>query len=955
MNVLPAAGSERGRFVAGGGAGERMGSMKKRFVAGVAAFLAAVAAWGQYPSVSGSGDVSVNRWTSQVSKAVAAARANDVPMLITFVNHGATGNCGHCATWVKRCVTNSSKFANFLEDHPLILVMVNKADDANFDTLYSRYLTKNANGSYPGMAIWSAGGALLSSLNANNKLWKNTYPDEDKWIEWLAKYVPEKPRISTVTLSAGATLTAGETYNGSISYTRGRGDVVVRLSCPDDPGGAFSRTEFTLAAGNGDGSVSFSFTPSLDPKVTANAVVNLSKVSGDAVLASQSLTLTVKNKDVKQTLAEYAVGHGFSAHAVASSLNEWYLSQDGVLRSASVDPGDSIELSFTAPSSGVLTVGDADSVAGTVNAVEMVDGEGTFTVLIDGDTEQPLEVRAGLRIGVTSGQRVVFTGKAASTTNPPPDIVNAQLQQASADPAKPVETVFKPGSLSFEPFKPVALSKPQNGIDIQLLDLQANHSLVDVAWPQPETEGATTNILRMGFSANDMPVRYEGDCIQTNAIDLGVVVTHTPQGTVYAAVDYVIEVGLQQLFDYSLGNVVVYGTISHFSIVAKPVFTGNPPGYVTAYQKVPVSIAFPTKSYSAVTYSAEGLPAGIAINPATGTVSGSTKKAGTYQVAIHATNASGTTTHGMTLVVKAAKNLKTKCTGLVYYADGRTLAGTIALSVAASGKATAKIVAPGKATVKGTVAVTGGGIAFGKNGLDVTRRGDGVWIGSYKGYRVVARTAGSGNTGLYTATLANNGAGRGYATATVKAKGKVRTVCKLPDAKQTSVSATGISLTAAQAADAGIYFPAGVGDTALYFPVFKRSSGLKLAGIGFVGGGQFIIPSVSWQGAYSMALSAVGIRYNASLGGFAGRTFVVSDRSGNVVASFALSASKSSVTAAGADRNVKCKATAKTGLFSASARVGKRKVNLKGALVPAYTQGAAVGKTGGSYYYGSIQ
>ena len=513
----------------------------------------------------------------------------------------------------------------------------------------------------------------------------------------------------------------------------------------------------------------------------------------------------------------------------------------------------------------------------------------------------------------------------------------------------PAETVFKFGSLSFAPYRPVTLTKPANGAVIQLRDLQSNHSLVDLAWNP--LGGASSYTLNMGAAANGLRNVYEGDCVPLNAIDLGVVVTDTAQGTVYAAVDAVIPA---DTFDYAAGDVTVYGTINTFSIVAKPVFPADSVTYTTAYQKLPVSITFRAESLTPVSYSASGLPSGLKMDAASGTISGSTIRTGTFSVAINATNPSGTTTHWMTLVVKAAKSLKTKCTGLVYYGDGRTLAGTIALSVSANGKATAKLLTPGRTNVKGTVSTRGDALVFNQGNLALMRRGDGVWIGTYKGYRVVARAAGSGNTGTYTATLVNNGIARGYATVTVKAKGKVKVVCKLPDTKQASISTTGINLTPDQAAAAGIYFPAGVGGTALYFPVFKSSSSVKLAGIGVVCSGTFSIPSASWKGAYSVPLSAAGRKYTASLGGYAGRTFLVTGRSGNIVASFTLSASKSNVSA-GASKTAKFTTKSKTGLFSASVRIGKKKVNLKGALVPAETSAGAVGKIGKTFYYGGIQ
>jgi hypothetical protein len=53
-------------------------------------------------------------------------------------------------------------------------------------------------------------------------------------------------------------------------------------------------------------------------------------------------------------------------------------------------------------------------------------------------------------------------------------------------------------------------------------------------------------------------------------------------------------------------------------------------------------------------YGAAGLPAGLSINPATGLISGTPKKSGTFAVTVSATNASGTVTAALSLKLAAA-------------------------------------------------------------------------------------------------------------------------------------------------------------------------------------------------------------------------------------------------------------------------------------------------------------
>lgn len=83
--------------------------------------------------------------------------------------------------------------------------------------------------------------------------------------------------------------------------------------------------------------------------------------------------------------------------------------------------------------------------------------------------------------------------------------------------------------------------------------------------------------------------------------------------------------------------------------VAPPTLGGTPPtGTVgVAYSFTPTATGSPS-------FAATGLPPGLAINPATGAITGMPTVGGTYNVSITATNAGGTATLNATIVITAA-------------------------------------------------------------------------------------------------------------------------------------------------------------------------------------------------------------------------------------------------------------------------------------------------------------
>lgn len=180
-------------------------------------------------------------------------------------------------------------------------------------------------------------------------------------------------------------------------------------------------------------------------------------------------------------------------------------------------------------------------------------------------------------------------------------------------------------------------------------------------------------------------------------------------------------------------------TITIAAVGTAPVITNNP---LTAAGTVGTPINFGiTASGSPTSYSASPLPAGLSVSPTTGVISGSPTAAGTTQVAIGATNPSGTGNATLTITISAAG------VAPVITNNPLTAAGTVGSPVSfvttATGSPTSYSASPLPAGL--TVAATTGIIS----GTPTTAGSTQVTLGA-------TNASGTGNATL-TITIANVG------------------------------------------------------------------------------------------------------------------------------------------------------------------------------------------------------
>ena len=923
---FPSAGQDqrKGRFV-----------MLKKWLLGVCAAFAFAVHSETYKGVpyTSSGDVKVNQWTSQINKAFSTAKSLNRPVLVALVSQ----ECSHCERWISYSL-NSSYWRNLLAEREAILLFIVRqtVGEANWYTYYTRYMNGTANGQFPGLAIYNPNGSAASILNQRSD-WQATYINGKNFANWAKNYIPIPVRSSSVNLTAGtATIAENQSYTGTITYTKGAQNVSVSLSASD--GGTISPSSLTLGAASGAGSSTFTYTPAkaADDAFTESYDVTItlstSTASTYASLGTRTTVVTVKDQDVAMTLDEYKATDGNLA-SLKSASGTWYVDQGGVLRCVALSAENpEAVLEWTAPSAGHLDL-SAVAYAGT-----------GFTAKVGENEASATEIKT---VGVSAGDVVTFTASApAQEVEPEPESGLQSARRLAGDAPEESPYAGLDGGLVFTPLAGPSITSIPNGALIQLDDIKDDASVVDIALS--EVEGAESYTVYASPDGSDYSEVELGGSNTVNAVEAGIVTSlEKAQGMIYLYA----ACGVSNAYDLAASEILVAtGPVMSFAVVEKPVFNAGIPTYITAYVKLETSASFPAVSRQPMTYSISGAPSGIKIDN-NGNLYGKPTRSGTFNAVVTASNASGGTTHPVTIVVKAANTLKEKCVGFV--CDGDTLVGTVELKVTANGAVTAKLVAPAKVTRKGTAASSGGSLSFTSGNLRISRSGSGLWTGTYNGHTVVARKQGSGYTGTYVSTMESSGTAVAYALATVKSGGKASVKFMMPDAKQVSAQAKWIVLSAGEASSLGISMPGGAG-SALFFPAYKSSSGRKTAHLCAVGAGAFAVRSGAWKGAFSATLAGNGAKYAKSFGVFSGRTLAVAKRNAGKVASGALSASASSVRFSSKNSGT-ITFKVKDGTYRAKVKAGSKKVSLKGVFVPSTRRTAAVGKSGSAYYFGTIE
>jgi len=627
----------------------------------------------------------------------------------------------------------------------------------------------------------------------------------------------------------GGTVREGQAYTGSVARTAGTVGVTTgKLYVA----AAYQLDEDEFVWTNGEaGPKTFvvsvpAATPAYDPH-TFDVTV---EVTGSAAAGITNTTVTVRDDLVSQTFAEYlAAQAGNPAYApLTQAQGVWfYNAVEGALRGEPLDNGESAELSWTAPGSGRLTfsarrnspVGTAPLLVGTPPPAS-----GTFVVVVGGDTSSVGSSYATYSVLVNAGDKVSWIAQTQ---------VNGFFGMIK--------------DLVWEPLNPVAGTgySPTSGRKLQVDDVRADNSLVDLVWQVTGANPADT-LYRIfaGDTAGSMTLAYTGTSSTggVNAVAEGIVDTAAAQGWVYWRVDTV-------LTGATARTALQTGPVFNFAVIDLPLFVAPTPGagsMVNAFLDAGAAIQVRAESATAVSYSASGLPFGMSINAGNGLISGEPQRAGNYPVVITARNSEGPVTVSFIIRVQPLPSQSAVGTfnGFFYQGTERTVRGTLSMSATAQGALTVKALLNGSSyTMRGgwltgapdgtftaqfqhriagvcNIQVDAAGIMTGTfNGasllgrlLNLTRTAD--FIGYYTSLLEVAECQ------PYSPAVSNVPQGLGYLTFSVNGRSSVKYSCVLSDGTRVSGSSILAVYSGAELAAMG-YTGVVAGRSYACFPVYK--------------------------------------------------------------------------------------------------------------------------------------
>ena len=734
--------------------------MKKmvRWIAAAGLMLAAATGTAAVLPLVGNG-TSPNVWTRNISGVLNAAKQTNLPILLVMINDSSTGEgCQHCMQFVNRTL-NTENFANVVASYDFYMVLLNDYGNTSglcqpeygcvssdvFDRYFYQY---NAGDSgYPQVsvirpdgvmhAVWSYKTTPVSTSGTLTYQYIAAAIAELSPSKTEFSLSPQSGNVVVVNADPSAPAMTPGVWTGVVTRSGGSkktGSVSISLS--GDNASRYTVEPSSFDWDSSDGSKTFTVTgpAGMDGSIVTDTLTVSIAASGfsggEIAYGTTSHTVTFKDSRVKSTLAEFAT----SNYGLAG------LSSSGTWFAPAQDDGNVLEtitsteatLVFTATAGGILTVEPTDTQEGSISAVDSL-GE---VLLVAGEPE---------RFGVAPGQTVKFTAAAV------PGIADAKVG-------------FK--QLSFTPLT-VSLNNPANGAQISYGDLQANASLVDLAWSS-SMPGSTFTLVFNG-SQRDM-----GSETSANAVDLGFMTLSPVSATYNWSVN-------ASYTEDGVRGAVVSSASSAFSVVALPVF-GSVPSQVVAYKSVGswIDMSVDSTGGSTVTYSASGLPVGMKINKTTGIITGSPKKVRNQTVTVTAMNATGSTSTTFTLsVAKMPKAITSAKYAAFLFDDADGIVASAQFTVSTTGKWTARILRNGrKSTVKGSVIVLeDGSMTTGSAAFDLLySAASGIWSGHASGYRVFAKDRtkagadwkGTWNMGISSSSNSDLG---GWAVVNVKGTG----------------------------------------------------------------------------------------------------------------------------------------------------------------------------------------
>lgn len=898
--------------------------MKRLITLFVSTAMAVAAHAAFLPSV-GTG-TAPNQWTSNIEGVLKAAKTTGYPIFVLIINDSNGGEgCSHCMTFLQNTV-NTAAFENLKRSNTFYLVLMNYWQGAsgyrnNIDPYYSRWYTRGT-GVYanadvmPVIAVVDPSGAKAQGWGVP---WGDGGNKTDKIKAVLDRYVH---RTSLFSIEAESTSVLGAgTWQGRVVRSGGSGlagNVTLSLSGPHAE--YYTVSPSTLSWGAGDGEQAFTVTgPStqVDDVLYDEIAVSIagSCPGGDVAYGNQSKTLSFRDSRIKKSLAEFAAEHdGLQGLSAASEI--WFASTENSLALETIMDAEEDTLTLNATRAGKLTLAlPADFPASASASVTWISSGESATASLSATAKT---------IGVSIGDKVEI-----KVTN------SAQDTLVGFDRFE-----FAPLGLS--------LGSPADGTVLSWPDVCANASLVDFSWASNAGSPNYELYLTQGGIGSvfaGTPVNVGADT-GANGIAVGLVRTDIVMGSCWWGVkvtDHSADIGC-----------ATTAAAANLAITAKPEYD-SPAAAITGYLKCGAGYDLSARAPAgtgSIAYSLSGnLPSGLSFSKATGRISGTPKKAGTYSVTVTAANAYGSASKSVTITVsKFPASLKGSYSGIFF--AGKSMPYSMTWKVAASGKWTGKIVQPDGKTksAKGTVVFDESGRVSLESTVLTIRQvpGTSLWTGSWGGAtlygKVTEKKIAAFAVGLWTAG-AEAGAdptAAAYAVSKIAANGKVSFSGKANATLKLSGKGQALLLSGAEIAT---FVPewANGGQSGVFAQGCKKTSGKIFCG-GFV----------YWQDRSCEGLFTLdgrvydrveGAFWNAkqSLSPLDGSAFVGVCDFGEI--SFGVTATDKKLSASA--EAVKISAKASKGTVSGSLKSGKTTCKFEGAFF--------VDRAGGLKAFGGMQ
>ena len=731
--------------------------MKRIMTLFLSAAMTVVSYAGILPSV-GTG-TAPNQWTSNIEGVLKAAKTTGYPIFALIINDSDSGEgCSHCSTFLESTV-NTVAFENLKRSNTFYLVLLNYWQGANGyhrdpDPYYYRWYTRGS-GIYANSEALPVIAVVDPFSGAKKAGWGVPWGDNGNRTAQIKAVLDQYVhRTSLFSIEAESASVQGQgTWQGRVVRSGGSGlagSATISLSGPHAE--YYTVSPSTLSWGAEDDAKAFTVTgPStqVDDILYDEIVVSIagSCSGGDVAYGNQSKTVFFRDARIKKSLEEFAAEHdGLQGLTAASEI--WFASTENTLALETIMDVEEDTLTLNATRAGKLTL------ALPADFPESASASVTWTS--SGQSAQASLSATAKTIGVSVGDRVEI--KVTNTAS---------------------DTLVGFDTFEFKPLE-LALAKPVANAIFSWPDLCADHSLVDFAWSSPNA-GAPDYELYLtqggvGSVFEGTPVSM-GEATGANGIDVGLVRTDIVMGNCWWGV---------KVTDSSadIGRATTTATAS-FAITAAPEYD-SPVEAAMGYLKCGVGYDFSAWAPAGtgdIAYSLLGkLPSGLTLNRATGQITGTPKKAGSYSFTVRAANAYGVAAKSVTIVVaKFPTAFKGNYNGIFF--AGKSMPYSMTWKVATSGKWSGKLALPDGKTksIKGTIVFDKSGYATLQSAELTIRQvpGTALWTGSWGGAtlygkatekKIAASAVGLWTAGAQAGTDPSAGA---YVVSKITSNGKV--------------------------------------------------------------------------------------------------------------------------------------------------------------------------------------